>query len=105
MRLLARAKRETGCRSLSENPELMGTFRMLPDDLELIEDRIHDMRAKAELCVGTDQSVGVILFGMLLSSDCVLLICCSQVVVEYKDRERRIEKLSTEVCVCVCAPM
>lgn len=53
--LLSRARKETG--QLTD--ELLASFRMFPDQLEAIEDRIHELSAQAEMCIGVDRSVGV----------------------------------------------
>ena len=53
--LLERAQRETGM----ESPDSNGIFAMFPDSLDEIDDKIHELKAEAELCMGTNQSVGV----------------------------------------------
>ena len=56
-RKLERASKESG---VSKPEELKAAFNLLPNRLEEIEDQIHELRAQAEACVGTDQSVGVV---------------------------------------------
>lgn len=60
-RVLDRATRETGCKNVGkQKPELQKIFDTFPNDLEQLDDMIHDLKAKAEMCTGTDQSVGVV---------------------------------------------
>ena len=56
-KLLSHARKVTGVSKPEDKPELLDTFRNYPDDLEAIDDRIHELRAQADLCVSTDDSV------------------------------------------------
>ena len=57
-RMHERAARETGVRKgYWERPELPTIFDAFPQDLEALDDLIHDLKAKADLCTGTDRSV------------------------------------------------
>ena len=59
-RAIDKAEKETGCKDVkNDNPRLYKTFQQFPDDQAMLDDRIHETRAKAEMCMGTDQSVGV----------------------------------------------
>lgn len=53
-RLLEIAQRETSM----DSPDSSGSFAMFPDSIDEIDDKIHELRAEAELCMGTNQSVG-----------------------------------------------
>lgn len=41
----------------SDNPRLMEIFSDLPNELERLDDLIHDFQAQAEMCMGTDENV------------------------------------------------
>ncbi len=60
---LDRATRETGMKTPDE--QLKRIFAMFPNQLDKVEDKIHELRAQAEMCEGTDCSV---------SSGCGLLV-------------------------------
>lgn len=54
-----RASKETGCKDVArERPDLYKTFGKLTNDLEELDDLIHELKAKVDMCMGTDQSVG-----------------------------------------------
>lgn len=59
--MYTRAVRETGCQNVEkERPELLLIFSQFPNEVEALDDFIHELKAKAEMCVGTDESVGVV---------------------------------------------
>lgn len=58
-RMLDRAKKECGVNKPEDKPDMERAFTLLPNQLDEVEDMIHELRAQAEACVGTDQSVGV----------------------------------------------
>lgn len=60
-RSLEKASKESGVSRLENRPDLDAAFKLLPNTLADIEDLIHELRAQAEACVGTDQSVGVVI--------------------------------------------
>lgn len=101
--MMKRAVSESGGR-LQDKPELARAFNSLPNRLDLIEDMIHELRAQAEACVGTNQSVGVVrsLHHTPLCGDC--LCPPLQVVNEYQEREKKIAKLTTQVQYIVAMP-
>lgn len=74
-RMLEKAKRETGVSKPQERPEIVAEFGHFPNELEAIEDVIHELMAKAQACVGTDQSV----------------------VDEFNEREKQIKRLMAEI--------
>ena len=41
----------------SENQQLMEMFNDFPNELERLDDMIHDLQAQAEMCMGTDENV------------------------------------------------
>lgn len=55
--LLNRARKECEVQNPSDNPRLMEIFSDLPNELERLDDLIHDFQAQAEMCMGTDENV------------------------------------------------
>ena len=55
--LLNRAQRECGVKNPSDKPQLMEIFSDLPNELDRLNDMIHDLQAQAEMCMGTDENV------------------------------------------------
>ena len=55
--LLNRARKECGVQNPGDNPRLMEIFSDLPNELERLNDMIHDLQAQAEMCMGTDENV------------------------------------------------
>ena len=55
--LLSRARQETGVHKPEDNPELMRSFQLFPDQLDKIEEQLHDLNAQAEISAGTDAQV------------------------------------------------
>ena len=55
--LLNRARKECKVQNPSDNPELMEMFNDFPNELDRLDDMIHDLQAQAEMCVGTDENV------------------------------------------------
>lgn len=56
-RLLAMAREETGARKPEDKPDLLHSFSFFPDQLDTIDEKLHDLRAQAEMCAGTDKHV------------------------------------------------
>ena len=96
--MLERAKRETGVSKPEERPEIVAEFSHFPNELEAIEDVIHELRAKAQACVGTDQSVRCdVEWRVEIYLFVCLFVCPVEVVDEFNEREKQIMKLKTEV--------
>ena len=57
--LLNRAQKECGVKNPGDKPELMEIFNDLPNELDRLNDTIHDLQAQAEMCMGTDENVRV----------------------------------------------
>ena len=55
--LLNRARKECGVQNPSDNPQLMEIFNDIPNELDRLDDMIHDLQAQAEMCMGTDENV------------------------------------------------
>jgi len=55
--LLTKARRETGVHKPEDNPELMRAFQLFPDQLDKIEEHLHDLQAQADISAGTDVQV------------------------------------------------
>ena len=55
--LLNKARRECGVQNPSDNQQLMEMFNDFPNELERLDDMIHDLQAQAEMCMGTDENV------------------------------------------------
>ena len=55
---LDRATKETGMKTPDDH--LKSIFAMFPNELNKVEDKIHELRAQAELCEGTDRSVSTV---------------------------------------------
>ena len=55
--LLAVAREKTGARNPEDNPDLLSSFGLFPDQLDAIDEKLHDLRAQAEMCAGTDMHV------------------------------------------------
>lgn len=55
--MLDKAVRLTGVRNPADHPDLEESFRFLPDNLNEIEEDLHEKKAKLEACVVTDQTV------------------------------------------------
>ena len=59
--MLEKAQKECGVNRPGDKPDMEMAFHVLPNTLEEVEDMIHELRAQAEACIDTDQSVGVVL--------------------------------------------
>ena len=59
--LLNRARKECGVQNPSDNPKLMEMFNNFPNELDRLDDMIHDLVAQAEMCMGTDENVRAII--------------------------------------------
>jgi hypothetical protein len=60
-RFLRKAQEVCGVSTPEDKPDIAKAFTVLPNTLEEVEDLIHELKAQAEACVGTDQSVGVVI--------------------------------------------
>ncbi len=55
--LLNKARKECGVQNPSDNQHLMEMFNDFPNELERLDDMIHDLQAQAEMCMGADENV------------------------------------------------
>lgn len=67
--LLNKARKECGVQNPSDNQHLMEMFNDFPNELERLDDMIHDLQAQAEMCMGTDENVRRLINGVVISSD------------------------------------
>jgi chromosome segregation ATPase len=75
LQLLETARRVSGVQDPKEDQELMSMFNTFPDDLDEVEERIHECQAQADLCMGIDE----------------------EAVREYEEREKKIKELDKEI--------
>ena len=52
-----KARRECGVQNPSDNQQLVELFNDFPNELERLDDMIHDFQAQAEMCMGADENV------------------------------------------------
>ena len=69
---LNKARRECGVQNPSENQQLMEMFNDFPNELERLDDMIHDLQAQAEMCMGTDEHVRRLRTSYIIAC-CILL--------------------------------
>ena len=52
-----KARRECGVQNPSDNQQLVELFNDFPNELERLDDMIHDLQVQAEMCMGADENV------------------------------------------------
>ena len=107
LKLLDVARRVSGVKDLSVDPTLMKTCQALPQEVEKIDDMIHEYQAQADMCVGTDAVVSACMcvYACACVCVCVCVLVCAQHVTHALHCCRWLVNLKTGRGVSVCLMM